>query len=167
MIKTRLLFVCTGNICRSPSAEGVMRKLIVGTPLEGRVDIDSAGTNGYHIGASPDARSVEHAARRGIDLTPLRARQIVSADFSRFDYVLAMDEINIKHLRSMCPTRYLQRVKLLLQFTDGFAGWEVPDPYYGEAADFERVLDLVERGCRGLQSELLNPREYNDFDARR
>ncbi len=163
---TRILFVCTGNICRSPSAEGVMRKLIVDTPLESRVDIDSAGTHGYHIGAPPDARSVEHAARRGVDLTPLRARQIMTADFARFDYVLAMDEINMKYLRAMCPAKFAGRVKLLLEFAVGAEGLEVPDPYYGEANDFERVLDLVERGCHGLQQALLTQLS-DDFDVRR
>jgi protein-tyrosine phosphatase len=153
--QTKILFVCMGNICRSPTAEGVMRKLIAEGPLVDLVEIDSAGTIGHHIGSPPDARSVAHAAKRGIDLTPLRARQIERGDFSRFDYVLAMDTQNIKHLQTACPSRYATRLRLLLEFAPERGYLEVPDPYYGDDRDFELVLDLVEHGCRGLHRHLL------------
>jgi protein-tyrosine phosphatase len=151
----KILFVCMGNICRSPTAEGVMKKLVAESVLADRVDIDSAGTHGYHIGSSPDARSVEHAARRGIDLTTLRARQISAKDFSRFHHVLVMDQLNMRHVGEVCPLRYADRVKFLLSFAGKGEGIEVPDPYDGEGADFERVLDLVEEGCQGLLQYLI------------
>lgn len=150
-----ILFVCMGNICRSPTAEGVMKKLVAESVLAGRVDIDSAGTHGYHIGSTPDARSVEHAARRGIDLTMLRARQVTAKDFARFDHVLVMDQLNMRHVETVCPLRYADRVKFLLSYAGKGEGIEVPDPYDGEAEDFERVLDLVEEGCQGLLQHLI------------
>jgi protein-tyrosine phosphatase len=152
---TKILFVCMGNICRSPTAEGVMKKLVAESLLADKVEIDSAGTHSYHVGSSPDARSVEHAARRGIDLTMLRARQVTAKDFSRFDHVLVMDQLNMRHVGAMCPLRYADRIKFLLSFAGKGEGIEVPDPYEGDAADFERVLDLVEEGCQGLLQHLI------------
>lgn len=147
---TRVLFVCMGNICRSPTAEGVFRHLVEQQGLAGKIIIDSAGTHDYHIGDAPDARAQSAAARRGYDLSGLRARQVIRDDFSRFDYVLAMDQANLGLLQQQCPENYRNRLKLFLEFADDGALREVPDPYYGGAQGFEQVLDLVENAGRGL-----------------
>ena len=149
----KVLFVCTANICRSPTAEGVFRKLVANTPLDS-IEIDSAGTHDYHVGAPPDLRAVEHAAKRGYDLQHLRARQISPADFEQFDFVLAMDDANIDHLRAMCPTRLSEKIELLLDYGGPDDQREVPDPYQGRPRDFERVLDLIEAACIGLKTYL-------------
>lgn len=146
----RVLFVCMGNICRSPTAEGVFRKLVAQSPWSGAIDIDSAGTHGYHEGEPPDPRSISHAAKRGIDISSLRARKIVSADFTRFDYVVAMDDNNRRQLLAACPPRMQHKISLLMDWCDDDDAFEVPDPYYGEGDGFERVLDLVQAGCEGL-----------------
>jgi protein-tyrosine phosphatase len=147
---TRVLFVCMGNICRSPTAEGVFRHLVEQQGLAGKIIIDSAGTHDYHIGDAPDARAQAAAARRGYDLSGLRARQVLRDDFSTFDYVLAMDQANLGLLQQQCPENYRNRLKLFLEFADDGALREVPDPYYGGAQGFEQVLDLVENAGRGL-----------------
>ncbi|MBL8519126.1 MAG: low molecular weight phosphotyrosine protein phosphatase [Betaproteobacteria bacterium] len=148
--RTRVLFVCMGNICRSPTAEGVFRRLVEQSPLRGKVDIDSAGTTGAHAGQAPDPRAIEVAARRGYDLTPLRARQVTPADFEQSDFVIAMDDMNVRYLKGMCPTRLAQRIELLLDYGGEEDEAEVPDPYYGSLQDFEHTLDLIEEGCQGL-----------------
>ena len=149
----RILFVCMGNICRSPTAEGVFRKLLQEEAEDLLLEIDSAGTHAYHVGSAPDARSQSAALRRGIDLATQRARQVVREDFERFDLVLAMDEDNYAILVSKCPPQYRDRVKLFLEF--GSTGERnVPDPYYGGETGFERVLDLIEDAARGLLAEL-------------
>ena len=145
-----VLFVCMGNICRSPTAEGVFRKMVADSPLAGKINIDSAGTHGYHAGAPPDARAIEHAARRGYDLSALRCRQVNATDFERFDYILAADAMNVKQLKAMCPTRLAHKIEYLLDYGGEEEEFEVPDPYQGEAKDFELALDLIEEGCRGL-----------------
>jgi protein-tyrosine phosphatase len=147
---TRVLFVCMGNICRSPTAEGVFRQLVEQQGLADKIIADSAGTHDYHIGAAPDPRAQAAATRRGYDLSALRARQVVPADFAAFDLVLAMDERNRELLRGMCPPQYRERVRLLLDFADDATPREVPDPYYDGAQGFEEVLDLVENAARGL-----------------
>jgi protein-tyrosine phosphatase len=151
-----VLFVCMGNICRSPTAEGVFRKLAAelapGTPIE----IDSAGTHDYHVGEPPDPRAIAAAARRGIDLTPLRARQVAEADFRRFDLVVAMDRLNREVLLDRSPEPYRERVRLLLDFSPVAGIEDVPDPYYGGPVGFERVLDLVEEAAQGLLDEVLS-----------
>lgn len=155
----RVLFVCTGNICRSPTAEGVFRKMVADSPLAGRIDIDSAGTHGYHVGSPPDARSIEHAAKRGYDITLLRGRQIGASDFERFDYILAADLLNMKMLSAMCPTRFQHKLEYLLDYGGGeYDGgkFEIPDPYSGDKAGFENALDLIEDGCEGLLEYLLD-----------
>lgn len=152
---TRVLFVCMGNICRSPTAEGVFRHLVGQQGLAAKIIIDSAGTHDYHIGDPPDARSQAAAARRGYDLSGLRARQVARDDFTTFDYILAMDEANLGLLRRQCPQDYRDRLKLFLEFADDGALREVPDPYYGGAQGFERVLDLVEQAARGLLREII------------
>lgn len=146
----RVLFVCMGNICRSPTAEGVFRHLVERQGLGGKIVIDSAGTHDYHIGDPPDARSQAAAAHRGYDLSGLRARQITAGDFTEFDYVLAMDDANLHLLRQQCPDEYRGRLKLFLEFAGDCGLREVPDPYYGGAQGFERVLDLVENAAQGL-----------------
>ena len=148
----RILFFCMGNICRSPTAEGVMRAKLAAAGLD--VEVDSAGTHGYHVGAPPDERSQQHAARRGYDLSALRARQLVAQDFSRFDLVLAMDADNLAHAERLCPPAQRHRLKLLLDFAPQAGKRQVPDPYYGGAAGFEEVLDLVEAACDALVETL-------------
>jgi len=150
----RILFVCMGNICRSPTAEGVFRKLLTERAPELEVEIDSAGTHGYHAGTPPDPRACRAAQRRGIDLKPLRARQVTEQDFARFELVLAMDEQNKEFLLEMCPVEYRDRVKLLLEFAPHLGPREVPDPYYGGETGFEHVLDLVEEAAAGLLEHL-------------
>ena len=150
----RILFVCMGNICRSPTAEGVFLKLKSERAPELEVEIDSAGTHGYHSGAPPDPRACRAAERRGVDLKPLRARQVTEQDFERFELVLAMDEQNKEFLLEMCPAEYRDRVKLLLEFAPHLGSREVPDPYYGGMTGFEHVLDLVEEAAAGLLEHL-------------
>lgn len=150
----RVLFVCMGNICRSPTAEGVFKHLVAAEGLAERIGSDSAGTHDYHIGAPPDARSQTAAAQRGYDLSTLRARQVTVQDFADFDYVLAMDEANRAALRRLCPTQYRDRVKLFLEFAPDSGRREVPDPYYGGRQGFEEVLDLVENASRGLLQQI-------------
>jgi protein-tyrosine phosphatase len=153
----RILFVCTGNICRSPTAEGVMRRLVADAGLEGAVAIESAGTGGWHAGEPPDARATAAAARRGIALAGV-ARQVTEEDFEGFDLILAMDRQNLRELRAIAPeSRARAEVRLLREFDPGSAGGEdldVPDPYYGGARGFDTVLDLVAAACRGLLDDL-------------
>lgn len=153
---TRVLFVCMGNICRSPTAEGVFRRLVEAEGLAEHIHIDSAGTHDYHIGNPPDARSQAAAARRGYDLSGLRARQVAAGDFADFDLVLAMDEHNRSLLLQQCPPQQRSRVRLFLEFAEGDAPVEVPDPYYGGPQGFEQVLDLIENAAQGLLRHIKN-----------
>lgn len=150
----RLLFVCMGNICRSPSAEGVFRRVLADKAPHLPIEIDSAGTHDYHIGNAPDRRAVEAALRRGVDLSQLRARQVVLEDFERFDLILAMDEENLTALRAMAPAQYESRIRLLMEYAPSAASRHVPDPYYGGLRGFEEVLDLLEEASEGLLAEL-------------
>lgn len=154
----KVLFVCMGNICRSPTAEAIFRKLAAENGLSAPLEIDSAGTHGFHVGRPPDPRSIAHAARRGFDLTALRAREVVVSDFERFDHVIAMDEENVRHLRAFCPDRLSKKITLLLDYASDQKYREVPDPYQGKAKDFELALDLIEQGCRGLVEHLREER---------
>jgi protein-tyrosine phosphatase len=143
-----------GNICRSPTAEAVFREV---ARREGRmrdVLVDSAGTHAYHVGEPPDSRAVIAARRRGVDMADLRARVVVREDFLRFDLLLAMDEENLSHLRRISPAGQRDRARLFMDFAPDAGIREVPDPYYGGEAGFERVLDLVEEGARGLLASL-------------
>ncbi len=149
-----ILFVCMGNICRSPTAEGVTRALTEQAGLGDAFEFDSAGTHGYHIGKPPDARSREAAARRGYDLSSLRARQVSEFDFVRFDRILAMDRENLDLLRRACPDEHRHKLGLFLEYAEGCEADEVPDPYYGGPAGFERVLDMVEHAAVGLLDRL-------------
>jgi protein-tyrosine phosphatase len=150
----RVLFVCLGNICRSPTAEGVFRHLLQQEAPQLQVEIDSAGTAGYHIGDSPDLRSQRAASRRGIDLSTLRARQIEPADFADFDLILAMDRANLLELEAMRPAHSRAAVRLFLEYAPHLNRLEVPDPYYGGASGFEEVLDLAAAASRGLIAAL-------------
>ncbi len=152
--KTSILFVCMGNICRSPTAEGVFRHLLGREAPELDVEIDSAGTHAYHVGDQPDQRAQAAANRRGIDLSTIRARKVSADDFSRFDLILAMDEDNLALLVEFCPPDQRHKLRLFLEYAVESAVENVPDPYYGGANGFEQVLDLVEVAALGLISEL-------------
>lgn len=152
--KIAVLFVCMGNICRSPTAEGVMRKFIADARLHNRITVDSAGTHDYHIGECPDRRAQAVASQRGYDLSSLRARQITEADFHDFDLLLAMDANNLALLQSMCPLEHRSKVGLFMDFARRSKSRFVPDPYGRGAADFERVLDYIEDACGGLVEAL-------------
>ena len=145
-----ILFVCMGNICRSPTADGVLRAKLKQLGLHNQVQVDSAGTHNYHPGSPPDARSQKHAARRGYDLAALRARQIRAEDFEHFDLILAMDWDNLALAQDLCPPQHLSKVRRLTEFCQQSDSPVVPDPYYGGDAGFEQVLDLVEDACNGL-----------------
>ncbi len=141
-IPNTVLIVCMGNICRSPTAEAVLRSSIAKAGLA--IEVDSAGTENYHIGRAPDPRSIAHAQRRGYELGGLRARQVTAEDFLRFDLILAADEMNLSVLKRLCPTAYRHKLALFL------GNKALPDPYYGESNGFEEVLDLVEQRCAAL-----------------
>lgn len=150
----RILFVCMGNICRSPTAEAVFREHVRRHAPELQFEIDSAGTHDYHVGEPPDPRALRAAARRGLDLSGLRARQVEPGDFERYDLILAMDRQNYEALRAVSPPRRRARIRLLLEFAADPGRAEVPDPYYGGAAGFDEVLDLVEEAAAGLLAEI-------------
>jgi len=146
----KILFVCMGNICRSPTAEGVFRHKVEAAGMNDRVEIDSAGTHAYHVGEPPDQRAQAAALQRGFDLSAQRARRVRASDFAEFDYVLAMDRPNLDDLLAICPDHLQDRVKLFLDFAEQTRVREVPDPYYGGGNGFETVLDLVEAASDGL-----------------
>ena len=143
-----VLIVCTGNICRSPTAEGVLRAEVERRGLGDRIRVESAGTHDYHLGEAPDARSVRHAKHRGYDLSSLRASQVTREDFERFDYILAMDRGHLRILRSMAPTDARAKLGLFLDPSARWKGEDVPDPYYGGPDGFEQVLDMVEEAVK-------------------
>ncbi len=147
---TRILMVCMGNICRSPTAQAVLHQQLRQGGLDALVSVDSAGTHGWHEGAPPDARSQHHAALRGYDLSMLRSRPLEPADYERFDLLLAMDWDNLEHLQSECPPAHRTKLRRLMEFAPDAATPVVPDPYAGGPAGFERVLDLIEAACTGL-----------------
>ena len=151
---TRVLFVCLGNICRSPTAEGVLRAIAAREFPRLLLDIDSAGTANYHVGEPPDRRTVAAARRRGYDLGGLRARQVTPGDFGRFEYVLAMDHANLAELERVRPEAATAKLALFLEFAPEAQALDVPDPYYSGVEEFERVLDLCELAARGLLTRL-------------
>jgi len=153
-VAVSVLFVCMGNICRSPMAEGVLRDRLRARKDVPSVSIDSAGTHGYHAGAPPDKRARAAASRRGIDISGLQARRFEESDFERFDYILAMDRENRDFLLEAAESRYHRKIHLLLDFARDRRGGDVPDPYYGGTTGFERVLDLVDEAIEELISEL-------------
>jgi len=150
----KVLFVCMGNICRSPTAEGVFRRLVAERSPQLPLEVDSAGTHDYHVGEPPDVRAVQAAARRGIDLRHLRARQVRDEDFEQFDLILAMDRDNRTELLERSPSQFHERIRLFLEFARQPGVTDVPDPYYGGPLGFERVLDLAEEAAAGLLEEL-------------
>ena len=156
MAKTSILFVCMGNICRSPTAEGVFRTIAARTGLVGRVRIDSAGTHDYYTGGPPDWRATQAALKRGYDLAPLRARKVEVADFARFDRIYAMDRMNLDVLTDMRPPDHRGELALFLDLVPGLGVREVPDPYDGGPDGFERVLDLIEHASEALVIDLRN-----------
>jgi protein-tyrosine phosphatase len=157
-MKTSVLFVCLGNICRSPTADAVLGRKIETLGLRSRLLVDSAGTGGWHVGEPPDARSQRHGARRGYDLSPLRARQVTVEDFHRFDFILAMDRDNLADLERMRPLGHAGELDLFLRYGGGSRGLEVPDPYYGGEQGFEEVLDLIEEAADGLLAHIRRTR---------
>lgn len=146
----RVLFVCTGNICRSPTAEGVFRAMVEACGLAGRIETDSAGTGSWHAGEPPDERARQAAAIRGIDLSAQRARQVSKQDFDRFDLIVALDRSHQRALRALSPPRAADRIRLLMDFAPHAGVSDVPDPYYGALGGFDHVLDLIEAGADGL-----------------
>lgn len=152
----RVLFVCMGNICRSPVAEGVVRLLAERGGLSKFLEVDSAGTHSYHEGESPDPRVRKLAVKRGYDLSRLRARSVKELDFVHFDRILAMDRQNLAFLHRRCPTEYQIKLGLFLDFADETTQDEIPDPYYGSVEGFEKVFDLCEQAGKGLIESILN-----------
>lgn len=157
-MKMKLLFICLGNICRSPAAEGIMRQMVEERALSNDIIVDSAGIGSWHVGEMPDPRMRKHAARRGYDLSPLRARQFRADDFQKFDYIIVMDEENYHDV--MERGGVYADARKVLRMKDYFIRYKgqpsVPDPYYGGAEGFERALNLIEDGCEGLLKDLVN-----------
>ncbi len=151
----KVLLVCMGNICRSPTAEGVFRAQVEAAGLAKHIHIDSAGTHDYHIGDPPDGRAQAAAAKRGYDLSRLRGRQVGQRDFVEFDYILAMDMENLTRMQARCPAEHAHKIGLFLEYSKNFLEREVPDPYYGGGAGFEKVLDMVEDAGQGLLVHLM------------
>jgi len=150
----KILFVCMGNICRSPTAEGVFRHKVKAAGLENKIHIDSAGTIAYHVGHPPDPRAQKAALKRGVDLSPQRARRVSRRDFEEFDFVIAMDSDNHYELEAICPTGHEDRLHMFLKFARNSRETDVPDPYYGGVNGFETVLDLIEDASEGLLTHL-------------
>jgi protein-tyrosine phosphatase len=152
--KVTVLFVCMGNICRSPTAEGVFRHVVENSHLSGKIEIDSAGTHAYHVGEAPDHRAQTTANTRGIDISDLKARRVSEEDFDRFDYIIAMDRDNLSILLTQCPDEHREKIHLFLGFAEHLNESEVPDPYYGGQYGFERVFDMVEAAAKGLLEDI-------------
>lgn len=151
----KILFVCMGNICRSPTAEGVFRTIVSNDrQLRDRVEVDSAGTHGYHVGEPPDPRTQRAAMMRGYDLSQMRARKVAPQDLDYFDLILAMDKTNLDNLRRLCASELHDRIKLFMDFSKQFDDDEVPDPYYGLGYGFDVVIDMVEDAAKGLVNHL-------------
>ncbi|MGZ5032828.1 MAG: low molecular weight protein-tyrosine-phosphatase [Usitatibacter sp.] len=156
--KVSVLIVCTGNICRSPTGEGVLRRLAEKRGMADRVQVRSAGTHDYHVGEGPDPRTVKHASKRGYDLSAQRAQQVMDEHFHEYDYILAMDRGHLRILKSLAPAGAKARLGMFLEVSARWKGEDVPDPYYGGVEEFERVLDMVEEAAEHwldlIQAEL-------------
>lgn len=163
----KILFICTGNICRSPTAEGVLRHLITQAGLESTIEIDSAGTSAYHVGEAPDPRSQAAAKARNIDISQLQARAISIEDFNYYDYILAMDEYNYYHLRKLCPAELVTKIGLFMDYAPALKRYAVPDPYYGGPQGFDLVLDLITVAAQGLLTQITaNMQMMNNTDVK-
>ena len=150
----RVLFVCLGNICRSPTCEGVFRHLVEQQQLNIDIQIDSAGTGNYHLGQPPDRRAIAAAAQRGIDIGELRARQAMPVDFERFDYIIAMDRENVYDLEAIAPPGASGKIRLFMEFAKSWHSPNIPDPYYGGRSGFDRALDMIEDASSGLLADI-------------
>ncbi|MEC7491057.1 MAG: low molecular weight protein-tyrosine-phosphatase [Pseudomonadota bacterium] len=150
----RVLFVCTGNICRSPTAAGIFQMLVDNGGLSDQIETDSAGIGSWHSGEAPDPRSMETALRRGIDISAQQARTVRPDDFEQFNLVLAMDLSHFSALKDLCPKPLAARIRMFTDFTPRAAGQDVPDPYHGGDYGFERVFDMIETGAKGLLAEI-------------
>lgn len=149
-----VLFVCMGNICRSPMAEGIFRREVTKAGLLDKVHIDSAGTHSYHVGSKPDQRAQNAASKRGANISGLRGRQVADADFEKYDYILAMDTANLNNLKRRAPVRFHGKLRLLLSYSRKYPNLDVPDPYYGGLSGFEENLDMIEDAVQGLIKEI-------------
>jgi protein-tyrosine phosphatase len=156
MAKHRLLFVCLGNICRSPMAEGVFRRVAEEQGVLDRFEIDSAGLGNWHAGQAPDARAQQAAGNRGIDISGQSARQLTGADYARFDLLLAMDSANYEELTQLAPKEARHKIRQFLDFAPQTGTRDVPDPFFGGSEGFDHALDLIEAGARGLLADLLS-----------
>ena len=154
----KVMFVCMGNICRSPTAHGVFRKMVRDEGYADDIYIESSGTHAYHVGESPDQRAQQTAFGRGIDLSDLRAQKVRTSDFHNFDYILAMDHDNFSILSLSCPAEHRDKLYMFLDFAEDVSAKEVPDPYYGGASGFDHVFDLVENASRGLLDNIIQTR---------
>lgn len=163
MSKIRVLFVCMGNICRSPTAEGVFASLLMSRDLANAFEVDSAGTHAYHVGDAPDLRSQKAARDRGVELKHIKARKVSQNDFEKFDYILAMDGENHAILSQICPDDHQHKIRLFLEYAPQLNQLEVPDPYYGGAYGFERVLDMVEAASEGFIEALQREGVISNF----
>ena len=155
-ILVKVLFICLGNICRSPTGEGVFETLIKSEGLDDRISVDSAGTAAYHVGEPPDPRSQAAALRRGIDMSSQKARRVRADDFVEFDYLVAMDQDNRSNLLAICPPGLEHKIHLMLNFAEGMEEQSVPDPYFTGGNGFEVVLDLIENASQGLLGDIRN-----------
>ena len=151
--KQRLLFVCAGNICRSPLAEGIFLHILAQRGLSTKFEIDSAATGAWHIGAEPDKRSIAAARKHGVNL-PSVARQVQPRDFERFDLILCMDEENLRNLKQVSPAQHHDKIRLIRKYDQSAKSYEVPDPYYGDSRNFEEVFEMLDRACTALVNHL-------------
>lgn len=150
----KVLFVCLGNICRSPTAHGIFEKMVISAGLQDKIGVDSCGTGSWHVGQPPDERTLKTARERGYDISHLRARKLAAEDFDRFDYILSMDTRNLADVIKKAPADYKGQIKLLLDFSKERNVLEVPDPYYGGDEGFDRIFNMIESACECLLDEL-------------